>query len=297
VFTRFSRDDQNLVRGVLHDLTETGLVFSSGSGQDQVDRATTKAEQLQIGKLADAPGLDALIWAFIYREGPVSHAELDEFAASQPLRVDEALDRHGRYYASRDALQGLREGTLTAAQAEQLAAEIGWASIDEWSAYPDDESCPDAGNVTLWKPGAAASCTCGCPDSPIMEAETAALAQMYPWIEMLVMNGDELTTPIAAIAVETGPASGTELAWPLDRAMTGIAGLVQTNDGAILGAPVIFDEAADAASLRALRARTTTPGRLLQVRDDGVLYTLYLRDELPDEVTQGIALLLGGRPP
>src|SRR5262245_6997839 len=53
VLTRFSHDDNNLVRGVLHDLTENGLVFSSGSGAEQVYRATTKAEQLQMGALAD----------------------------------------------------------------------------------------------------------------------------------------------------------------------------------------------------------------------------------------------------
>ena len=43
VFKRFSRDDQELIRGVLHDLTESGLVLSSGAGADQVYRATTKA--------------------------------------------------------------------------------------------------------------------------------------------------------------------------------------------------------------------------------------------------------------
>jgi len=34
VLARFSRDDEASVRGVLHDLAESGLAFSSGSGPD-----------------------------------------------------------------------------------------------------------------------------------------------------------------------------------------------------------------------------------------------------------------------
>ncbi|HMI92122.1 MAG TPA: hypothetical protein VK509_12190 [Polyangiales bacterium] len=130
VLKRFSRDEQNLVRGVLHDLTENGLVFSTGSGSEQVYRATTKAEQLQMGQLADASGLEELLWAFIYREGPLGRGELAEFAASNPERVDEALlklaalgkiqlvgDEHG-------------EGEQRRYRAERLEvlleAEVGW---------------------------------------------------------------------------------------------------------------------------------------------------------------------------
>ena len=93
ILGRFARDDQDLVRGVLHDLTDSGLVFSSGNGPDQVYRATTRLEQSQIGALADASGLDALLWAFIYREGPVTRAQLGQFAAGSAKRVDEVLAR------------------------------------------------------------------------------------------------------------------------------------------------------------------------------------------------------------
>jgi hypothetical protein len=126
VLTRFSRDDQNLVRGVLHDLTESGLVFSSGSGQDQVYRATTKAEQLQMGSLADASGFDELLWAFIYREGPVTRVELDAFAASDRARVDEALAR----LSALGNVQVTGEGEQRKYHAQRLEvlleAEVGW---------------------------------------------------------------------------------------------------------------------------------------------------------------------------
>jgi hypothetical protein len=91
ILGRFARDDQDLVRSVLHDLTESGLAFSSGSGPDQVYRATTRAEQMQIGRLADAAGLTELLWAFIYREGPLSRVQLLEFAAASAHSVDDAL--------------------------------------------------------------------------------------------------------------------------------------------------------------------------------------------------------------
>jgi hypothetical protein len=126
VLTRFSRDDQNLIRGVLHDLTENGLVFSSGSGPDQVYRATTRAEQLQMGKLEDLPGLDALLWAFIYREGPVGRGDLAEFAAGNAARVDEALERLSALGKIRVAGEG-EQRTYAAEQLEVLLdAEAGW---------------------------------------------------------------------------------------------------------------------------------------------------------------------------
>jgi hypothetical protein len=126
VLARFSHDDQDLVRGVLYDLTESGLLFSSGSGVDQVYRATTRAEQLQMGKLADTGGFDELLWAFVYREGPVSHAGLQEFAASDPARLERALER----------LLALKKITVHGKAAERtyhaerlevlLEAEVGW---------------------------------------------------------------------------------------------------------------------------------------------------------------------------
>jgi hypothetical protein len=92
VLERFARDDVALVRGVLHDLTESGLVFSSGSGSTQMYRATTKAEQLQMQPPDGESGLEELVWAFIYREGPVGLQALAEFAASNPARLERTLE-------------------------------------------------------------------------------------------------------------------------------------------------------------------------------------------------------------
>ncbi len=93
VLQRFAQDEESLVRGVLHDLAESGLVFTSGSGAEHVFRATTTAEQTQMQALGPASGLDELVWAYIYREGPVDREQLDSFAASNPKALAPALQR------------------------------------------------------------------------------------------------------------------------------------------------------------------------------------------------------------
>jgi hypothetical protein len=126
VLARFSRDDHNLVRGVLHDLTENGLVFSTGVGQEQVYRATTKAEHVQMSRLSEASGLDELLWAFIYREGPVTRAALAELAAGNPAALDAVLER--LVMLNKVAASGEGDARVfRAAKLEVLLdAEVGW---------------------------------------------------------------------------------------------------------------------------------------------------------------------------
>lgn len=75
VLKRFHMDDDTLVRGVLHDLTESGLAFRSGSGWGTLYRLTTD-EDLQLLQGQDEDGLDALIWISVYRGGEVSLSDL-----------------------------------------------------------------------------------------------------------------------------------------------------------------------------------------------------------------------------
>jgi hypothetical protein len=74
VLRRFDRDEAALVRGVLNDLCESGLVFRLGSGKSVAYRAATAEELAELRKRSD--GLNELVWMLIYREGPVSEAEL-----------------------------------------------------------------------------------------------------------------------------------------------------------------------------------------------------------------------------
>ncbi|HEX6245670.1 MAG TPA: hypothetical protein VFZ61_32320 [Polyangiales bacterium] len=85
VLSRFARDGEIEVSSVLHDLTESGLVFCSGSGRNAVYRAATDDELGQFSRLGGESGLDEMAWVLIYRHGATRLPELAAF-----LRCDEA---------------------------------------------------------------------------------------------------------------------------------------------------------------------------------------------------------------
>jgi hypothetical protein len=77
--------------------------------------------------------------------------------------------------------------------------------------------------------------------------------------------------------------------WPLSRPIASIPGLVVGSGNGGVGAR--FDDPADCAKLRELRAAATMPhvssgpslaGGMI-VRENGMEYTLLVRDELPDD--------------
>jgi len=69
---RFGSDDAAQFRGLLRDLCESGLVFSSGQGLGTVYRAASADELQALRQVRSDDGLDELIWAMVYREGPIS---------------------------------------------------------------------------------------------------------------------------------------------------------------------------------------------------------------------------------
>jgi hypothetical protein len=107
----FARDDESQVKGVIHDLCESGLVSVSGSGAALEYRPTPEEELAKLRQAPRTEGLDELIWALIYREGPLSRealslhcgagAELDEVLARLQAsgRIDNVAGS-GEYRAS-----------------------------------------------------------------------------------------------------------------------------------------------------------------------------------------------------
>jgi hypothetical protein len=106
--------------------TSGGLRAPLAHNGERLYRATTKAEQLQMGKLADASGLEELLWAFIYREGPVGRDELAEFAASNPERVDETLVKLAACGKIRVEGQDAERRYRAERLEVLLDAEVGW---------------------------------------------------------------------------------------------------------------------------------------------------------------------------
>jgi hypothetical protein len=131
VITRFSRDDEALVRGVLHDLTETGLIFSAGTASAPIYRATTDEELGRIEQLSPG-GTEELLWVIIYREGPLTRSALARLARAQATQVDAALA--SLVASGRVAL----EGELYTARnfIVEIGAEHGWeaAVLDHFHA-------------------------------------------------------------------------------------------------------------------------------------------------------------------
>src|SRR6478752_1575170 len=78
VLLQFASDDESQVRGVLHDLCESGLITVTGSGNRLSYRVTPEDALVRLRQAHSNDGLDELLWALIYREGPCTLAELQK---------------------------------------------------------------------------------------------------------------------------------------------------------------------------------------------------------------------------
>ncbi len=91
VFDRFCCDEEENVRGVLHDLVESGLVFCSGAGLDAVYRLATDQELKTIYQLDRQSALDELVWSIIFCRGPIRRDRVAEIGALSEDALDKAL--------------------------------------------------------------------------------------------------------------------------------------------------------------------------------------------------------------
>ena len=89
VLARFNRDDPALVGGVLHDLSESGLIFRAGRGPSALYRLASDEELEQQRSFDLEEGRDSFLLAVIYREGPLT---LDEIITLSKLTEREVRD-------------------------------------------------------------------------------------------------------------------------------------------------------------------------------------------------------------
>jgi hypothetical protein len=95
---RFHRDDEGVLRGVLSDLRENGLVDATGRGGTTVFTATAGSE---LEARAQRDGSDELVWAVIYREGPLYRETLKQVVGLADKELEGCLTRlkeAGRIY-------------------------------------------------------------------------------------------------------------------------------------------------------------------------------------------------------
>jgi hypothetical protein len=201
------------------------------------------------------------------------------------------VDGKCHYYASADYMLGISEGDLSPAEASQLLSDIGWAQRQSFRGLSPSQ-CADGATTQVTLPDSAFACTCGDCGSTSPAGKTAAIrgAALVPMT--YAMRGKALSGAVSAIAYAQTFSNGLQpLAWPLSRSIVSIAGLVQANDSAVRELGVRFDQPADASALRSLRtaARSgTASAGFVMVADSG-MYSLYVRDELPDAVAQSYA--------
>lgn len=92
VLTRFAADDQLVVRGVLQDLCDSGLLLREGSGNSVIYRAAP-SKNGEASAASDSDALDRLLWAMIRHEGPFTSAVLKERLGVAPTAFEASLER------------------------------------------------------------------------------------------------------------------------------------------------------------------------------------------------------------
>jgi DNA-binding MarR family transcriptional regulator len=126
LLNRFSRDDEAQIRAVLRDLSASQLIFSAGSGQSTSYRATSDEEFATLQQRRGSDGLDELVVALMYREGPLTRAEIASKAQIEESDIAGALERlvaSGRIERTdRKGAEAYRAGALVI----PLGAPAGW---------------------------------------------------------------------------------------------------------------------------------------------------------------------------
>jgi hypothetical protein len=123
VLERFALDGELEVSAVLHDLTESGLVFCSGSGRTAVYRAASDEELGRLSQLSGESGLDELAWVLVYRDGPLSEEKLGELLSRRSDAVAKVVERllgAGRVRRAPDGRLAAEEFVLP------LGSPVGW---------------------------------------------------------------------------------------------------------------------------------------------------------------------------
>ncbi|WP_437333829.1 hypothetical protein [Sorangium sp. So ce394] len=93
ILRAFAAEDDVLLRGVLFDLCESRLIFQAGQGAQVVYRAVSDDELGALRALRSGEGVDELVWAIIYREGPLTRDELLQRTHIERAELESALVR------------------------------------------------------------------------------------------------------------------------------------------------------------------------------------------------------------
>lgn len=184
---RFANDDSAQVRAVLRDLCESGLVFCSGQGPGTVYRAASDDELRALRQFPAREGLDELLWAIVYREGPLSLAQLMALTHLEADELQTALER----LQGAGRVERVGEGSSVTYRTRSLfvpvGANAGWeaAVFDHFQAMVKTICCrlrDDRATCGADSVGGSTYTLDLWPDHPFEEEANAALARMRSWL-------------------------------------------------------------------------------------------------------------------
>jgi hypothetical protein len=140
VLLRFAVEDEALVRAILHDMVEVGLVTVSGAGTATAYSRTSDDEIAKLCQISDDAGLDELVWALVYCGGPQTLEQLAErYGDVSRLRTAiERLMQTGRVERSEpDGVFRTRSLTIP------FGSPVGWeaAVFDHFQAMVKTITC------------------------------------------------------------------------------------------------------------------------------------------------------------
>ena len=93
ILTRFHGDEEAQVRAVLRDLCESQLLFSSGAAASTSYRAASPEELATLQRSRGPEGADELLVALIYREEPLTLAEIAALAQTEVAEIEPVVAR------------------------------------------------------------------------------------------------------------------------------------------------------------------------------------------------------------
>jgi hypothetical protein len=89
---RFRHDNEREVVGVVNDLVESGLLYSTGSGSSTLYGVTSEAERQQFTRRSDTQALASMVLGVVYRNPGITEKELLANSRVAAAELTAALD-------------------------------------------------------------------------------------------------------------------------------------------------------------------------------------------------------------
>ena len=137
VLHRFRWDDVGAVKAVLHDLVNSGLIYSLKQGELTLYRVTPESDLRHLASRAKGDSLSSIVWVHIYRQPNLCVTEIAQALHADPGEVEIAVEKllsegrlelnpHQENKASSDSLDEFRYRANNCYL--PVGEAIGWAA-------------------------------------------------------------------------------------------------------------------------------------------------------------------------